>query len=134
MDGLPWISHVVWMHGKDLTCLRCNTYTVMPFIQATYHQSYGPRFCRICKPPNHSQGGVGCGMMCQWSWMGCNPFPHVSLIHMEVLTGLGCTPYKWMLSIQATDPPICGPRAGRICRIPINPQRGVGCDMRYKWP
>ena len=39
--------------------------------------SYGPRFCRICRPPNHSQGGVGSDMMYWWPWMGCHAFSDV---------------------------------------------------------
>ena len=43
---------------KGLTGPGCNPYTGMPSIQATDHQSYGPRFCRICKPLSHQQVGV----------------------------------------------------------------------------
>ena len=134
MDGLPYISHVLWIHGKGITSLGCNTYTGIPSIQATDHQNYGSRFCRICKPPNYSQGGVGSDMMYPWPWRGCHPFSDVLLMHMNGLTGMGCSPYKWMPSIQATDLPICEPRADRIiCRIPSHPQGGMGYDVRYKW-
>ena len=34
------------MLGKDLTSLGYNTYTRIPSIQATDHQSYGPRLHR----------------------------------------------------------------------------------------
>ena len=63
----PWmgghIFHVLWMHWKGLTSLRYNIYIWIPSIQATYHQSCGLTFCRICKPTSHLQGGVDYDMM-----------------------------------------------------------------------
>ena len=111
MDRLSYISHILWMLGKDLTSLGCNTYTVMPFIKTTDHQSYGPRCFSTSKPLNNSQGYVGSDMIYQWSWMGCHLFSHALLMYKNDLVSLECNPHTEMPSIQATDLPICGPRA-----------------------
>ena len=108
MDGLPCISHILWIHGKGIISLGYNPYIGMPSIQAMDHQSYGSRFYRSCKPLNHSQGGVGCDMMYQWTWMGCH---HILLMHMNDLISLECNLYTGMTSIQATDLPRCEQRA-----------------------
>ena len=117
------------MHGKDTISLGYNTYIGMPSIQTTDHQSYRPRFWRICRLSNHSQGDVDCNMMYQWSWMDQHPFSRVLWMHRNDLTSLDCHPYTGMPSIQAIDLPRYGPRTGRVCRvcrIPRHPQGGVG--------
>ena len=132
----PWMGcHIFCMYFEcmgGIISLGCNPYTGMPSIHAMDHQSYGSRFYSICKPPNHSQGGVDCDMMYQWTWMGCHPFSHILLMHMNDLISLECNPYTEMPSTQATDLPRCGHRTGKICKPPRNPHGGVGCDLRYK--
>ena len=49
MDGLPPISHALWMHMKCQASLRHNPYTWIPSIQAADHQKCGPRFGRNFK-------------------------------------------------------------------------------------
>ena len=131
MDGLPYISHLLWMHGKDITSMRCNTYRWMPSIQTTDRQSYGARFCRICKPPSHSQAGMDNVSVVMY---GLPPFSHVLWMHGKGMICQESNPYTGMPSIQAVALPRRGPRSGMICKPASHPQGGVGCDMSYKWP
>ena len=67
------MSDIVYIHGKGLTSMGCNTYMGMPSILASDHQSYGPSFYTICKPPSHPRGSVSYDMRYRWLYMGCHP-------------------------------------------------------------
>ena len=132
MDGWPYISHVLRVHVNGLTSLGCNTYTWIPSIQATDHHICGPRFCRICKPPSHPQGGVGCDI--RYSGHGWLATLFTCLVNAcEMFSSLRCNTYTWIPSIQTADHHICGPMFCRIYKPPSHPKKGVGCDTRYNW-
>ena len=80
----PWmVCHKIHTSSQDmergLTFLWCNLQTGIASFQATYHQNErcGPRFCRICKAPSHSQESMGCDVRYKWSCMGFHSF-HIS--------------------------------------------------------
>ena len=77
MDCSPPFSHVFLVHGKGWTSLEINPYTGMPSIQITDLPRCEPRSGRICKPPRHPHGGMGCDTRYKWPCMGCHPF-HMS--------------------------------------------------------
>ena len=79
------------MHGKGLTSLEYNSYTRMPYIQATDLPLCCPMASWIYKPPSHHHGGVEYDTMYKWLWIGCHPF-HMSCGCMgKVLKAWGVT-------------------------------------------
>ena len=71
----------------------------------TYTQKYRSRFCRIWKPPSHTQGCVGCDTRTTvHGWVDI--YSTCLVIHGKDLTAsMGCNPYIWMPSIQTKHRP-----------------------------
>ena len=72
----------------------------MPSTQAIDHQSYRPRFCRICKLPSHPTWRYWIGHNVQVVMNGFPPIPHILWVHGQDLTILEHNQYDRIPSIQ----------------------------------
>ena len=107
VDMLPPIPHMLWVHGQGLTSLGHIQYTRILAIKASEQPSCGTRFSETCNTTRPSSG-LSILLHKEPDVMYMLPLiPHILWVHGKCIKSLKYNQYTEMLSIQATEHPIC---------------------------